>query len=66
MNAKRLAAELGQIDAGQETDRKADQRRDADNLRAADDGVGHAAARLAGRSGSLREEIPDRGTCPPL
>jgi len=53
-----LAAEFGQVDAAHETDWQTDQRRQPHHFRAAHDGVGHAAAVLAGRQGELGEKRP--------
>ena len=55
------AAEFGEIDAAEETYWHTDERREKKKLGAADDGVGHAAAGFADRSGELGEEGPVDG-----
>jgi hypothetical protein len=57
-----LAAELRQIDAAQNPDRNADQAAAPGSIRAAHDGIGHAAAGFAGRQGKLGEESSNRAS----
>ena len=52
------SAILGQVYAGKEPDRHADQGGKQKNLSASDDGIRHTAARLAHRPRQLRKEIP--------
>src|SRR5579872_7203144 len=55
-------AEFGEVDGAEEADGNADKGGEKQELGAADDGVGHAAAGFADRSGELGEEVPvDRG-----
>src|SRR2546422_2452803 len=52
---------LGEIEAGADPDREADERGEPDDDPRSYDRVGHTAARLAGRDGVLDEEAPVEG-----
>jgi hypothetical protein len=54
-------AEFGQVDAGENADRRRDQGGDANDQQAADDGIAQTAAFTAGCRGVLGEEIPAQG-----
>src|SRR5437879_9046878 len=55
------AAEFREINGAKESDGNADKRGHQQELRAAEDGVGHAAAGFADRHGQLGKEVPTNG-----
>src|SRR3989442_335604 len=59
--ASAASSKLGQIDPAKESDGDADQGGKKQQLRAADNRIGHAAAGLAHRRRQLREEVPVEG-----
>src|SRR6058998_2186014 len=59
--ASAASSKLGQIDPAKKSDGDADQGGKKQQLRAADNGIGHAAAGLAHRRRQLREEVPVEG-----
>ena len=60
--AEAIASKLSQIDAGADSERHTDHAGDSEDQHRADDRIGHAAARLSDRLGSLRQEGPVDGT----